>query len=490
MTARLCADNLGALPGEVGVPAYDRASTVSSVVHLGVGNFHRGHQAVYFDDLLSRGHKDWAICGASLRRETAAQQLNPQNGLFTLVEQEGDGQTDRVIGSIQSVITAPQDPARLVRELCSPATQLITLTITEKGYCLDLSTGSLNASDRDIQHDLANIHAPKTAIGFLVSALGTRWTQRLGGVTILSCDNLPENGLRTRDAVLSFAREIDPDLASWIAEETRFPSSMVDRIVPATTPEDVDALEARIGGLRDEAMIKTEPFRQWVVEDDFASDRPPLEEVGVQMTSDVAAWEQIKLRLLNGSHSAMAYLGGLAGHPYVHEVIAEPHFVRLIDRLWAEAAETLRPVSGFDLAAYVRSLKDRFANAALRHKTHQIAMDGSQKLPQRLLEPLRIRTEAGQASPALLMAVAGWMRWQAGVDDGGRAFEVDDPLAGATQPIAKRLWRDPDAMVRAMLELQQIFPAWLRENDNLVGSLTSAYGDLVEKGVRGALEQS
>jgi fructuronate reductase len=279
----------------------------------------------------------------------------------------------------------------------------------------------------------------------------------------------------------AFARRLDPALADWIEAEVAFPSSMVDRIVPAATPEDIDALEARLG-VRDEGLVKTEPFSQWVVEDAFCGPRPPLERVGVQITRDVAGWERAKLRLLNGAHSALAYLGALAGHAYVHEAIAAPGYAAFIERLWDESEATLGRVDGLDSKAYRSALRARFANAALRHRTTQIAMDGSMKLPQRLVAPLRARLAEGRDSPALLLAIAAWMRWQHGAGEDGEPFVVDDPMAEQTRAAVSAGGGNPEAVVRALLALQAIFGDDLQQSPAVVRGLAAGLERLLSDG--------
>jgi len=458
------------LAGTTTRPAYDRAQT-AGVVHLGTGAFHRAHQAAYFDALMAAGETGWMIEGSSLRSAGVANQMNPQDGLYTLVVRNGEAECHRIIGAVRHVLVAPDDPSALVAALAKESVALVTLTVTEKGYCIDPATGELRMDDAAISHDIAHIDTPKTAPGFLVAGLKARKAAGLPPFTVLSCDNLPDNGVRTRQAVLAMARAVDGALAEWIENKGAFPSSMVDRIVPATTAEDIAALEAATG-LRDDAMVKTEPFTQWVVEDWFCHRRPPLETVGVQMTRDVAAWEKAKLRLLNGAHSAIAYLGGLAGHDYVHEAMAAPGFKAFINRLWDEAESTLDPIDGFDPAAYRAELAARFANPALQHRTLQIAMDGSQKLPQRLLNTIRDHRAAGKpVPPALTLAVAGWMRWQMGQTDQGVSYSVDDPLAEATRAAVT------DGP-RALLQLGAVFGTDMPADTGLADSLEAAFNQL------------
>jgi fructuronate reductase len=478
-TARLTAATLADLPADWARPAYDR-SQPCGVVHLGTGAFHRAHQACYFDALLDAGHSGWMIRGASLRSAGVAEAMNPQDGLFTVMVRDGGEEHAQVVGSVRDVLVAPDDPAALVRALADPAVALVTLTVTEKGYCLDPATGALRVDDPAVAADIANIAAPQTAPGFLVAGLAARRAAGVAPFTVLSCDNLPENGQRTRAAVIALAQAVDPALANWIAAEVAFPSSMVDRIVPATTPDDIDNFESATGW-RDEAMVKTEPFTQWVVEDWFCNRRPPLDTVGVQFTRDVAGWEKAKLRLLNGAHSAIAYLGGLAGYAHVHQAMAAPGFDVLIDALWDEAQTTLDPVDGFDPAAYRAQLRARFANGALMHRTHQIAMDGSQKLPQRWLQTiLAARKAGGDVPPALTLALAGWMRWQAGVNDAGEPFTVDDPLAQETAAALAAADGDHAPAVGNLLAIKAIFGSELPADANFAEQLTREYTRLAK----------
>ena len=471
---RLASATLDRLPADARVPAYDRTQPCG-VVHLGTGAFHRAHQAAYFDALLERGESGWMICGASLRSSAVADQLNPQDGLFTVLVRDGGDEQIKIIGSVAQVCVARDDPAVLVAALAHANVALVTLTVTEKGYCLDPSSGTLKLDDPAIAADIDNIAAPSTAPGFLVAGLAARRKAGLAPFTVLSCDNLPENGKRTREAVVSLARQIDTELADWIAQEVAFPSSMVDRIVPATTPADIDNFESATG-LRDEALVKTEPFSQWVVEDWFCNRRPPLEQVGVQMTDAVAAWEMAKLRLLNGAHSAIAYLGGLAGHRYVHQAMAAPGFAPLINALWDEAQATLEPIEGFDPARYREQLAKRFANSALGHLTHQIAMDGSQKLPQRWLATISRYRDLELGVPhALTRALAGWMHWQSGRGDNGAMHTVDDPLAKVTADALAQAGGDTGREVRNLLGIHAIFGDELPRDTPFVEQLVQDY---------------
>ncbi|MET0270825.1 MAG: mannitol dehydrogenase family protein [Sphingomonas sp.] len=482
---RLSSSTLDSLPAAVARPAYDRTAVRTGVVHLGIGAFHRAHQAVVFDDALATGDRRWGITGVSLRSAAVRDQLAPQDGLYTLVERDGDAERLRLIGAVRAVLVAPEDPAAVVAALASPDAHIVTLTVTEKGYRLDPATGALMTDDADVAADLADLSAPRTAPGFIVAGLAARRAAGLPPFTAISCDNLPHNGARLRAAVLAMAAAHDPALHDWIAAEGAFPATMVDRIVPATTDADIDALAARIG-LEDRAMAKTEPFLQWVIEDRFCGPRPDFAALGVQLTNAVGPWEEAKLRLLNGAHSAIAYLGGLAGLEFVHQVVALPAARAFVERLWDEAAATLDPPAGLDIAPYRRALMARFDNSALGHRTRQIAMDGSQKLPQRLLAPIAARLATGRSIDALALAVAGWMRWQGGVDDAGQGFVVDDPMAAETAAALDGAL-SPRERVARLLALDRIFPPSLAGDAHLAALLTTCLTRLEECGALAAL---
>lgn len=439
MTPRLSEATLPLLPAWVRKPGL---RPEPRVVHLGIGAFHRAHQAVAFDDL------GWGVTAASLRSPAVREAMAPQDGLYSLVT----GDEVRVIGAVREVLL---DTPELVARIAAPETRLVTLTVTEKGYL----PGS-------------------RAVAILAEALA----KRADGITIISCDNLPRNGAVLREAVLAAAG----DAAGRIAEHCAFPQTMVDRIVPATEEADIAALAGRIG-LEDRAMVKTEPFTQWVIEDRFAAgERPDFATVGVQIATDIAPWEEAKLRLLNGAHSGLAYLGGLAGIDFVHQVVATPGGRRFVEDLWDEAETTLAPPPGLVIAAYRIALLERFANPGLQHRTVQIAMDGSQKLPQRLLAPIAARLAKGQGIDALALAVAAWMRWQNGRTDAGTAFTVDDPLARET---ARRLagLSDPAEQAVALLGIDAIFPPPLAADACFQDAAIRQLRRLTERGAKAIL---
>lgn len=391
-------------------PRYDRAAVRAGVVHLGLGAFHRAHQAPVFDALIAGGDPRWGIAGVAMRSPGVVAALAAQDGLYSLTARGGEGGAAQVIAALGALHVAAQDPDAVVAAIAHADTQLVTLTVTEKGY-LD--------------------HGPLAPAGLIAAALARRRAAGLGPLTVMSCDNRAGNGPFAREAVLAAAQAAGTADAvlRWIAADVAFPSTMVDRIAPATTPAMIDETAAALG-LRDEAAVWTEPFWQWVVEDRFAAARPDLAAAGVQLVADVAPWEHAKLRLLNAAHSALAYAGLLRGHRYVHQAIADPDLRRLVDALWDEAAETLDRAT-VDVPAYRAALLARFANPALHHALIQIAADGSQKLPPRLLAPLAERAARGLASPALAAAVAGWVQALATVEG------LADPLLDRLVPLAR-----------------------------------------------------
>ena len=483
---RLSREMLDALPSSVKRPGYDVRSKTARWVHIGAGAFHRAHQAVYAQRLMQQGEAGWGIIAASLRSGAVPESLAAQDHLYSLVTQTGGADGVEIIGSLKDVIFAKARLKDLIAAIASPDTALVTITVTEKGYGVDRSTGTLQAERADIARDLDSPEAPETLPGVLVAGLAERVRQGGAPLTILSCDNLPHNGAATRACVTGFAERTDPALAAWISRSVSFPSSMVDRIVPATTGEDRDKL-ASATGYRDEALVKAEPFSQWVVEDNFAGARPPLDTVGVQFTSDVAPWETAKLRLLNGAHSSMAWLGGLAGETYVHEFVARAGNRSFVQQLWDESEETLLPADGLDVRLYRGELMKRFANPGLAHRLFQIAMDGSQKLPQRLLAPFAERAGQGRKSPALSLGIAAWMRWQAGRTDEGESFEVDDPLAGELRALAEQAGPEAADIVATFASFSPVFGDALRDRPERQAEITQSLSDLQRLGAHEAM---
>ncbi len=484
---RLSAATVDRLPTTIARPGYDRRQLKSGIVHLGLGAFFRAFGALYVEDAIAREGGDWGIIGASLKRPDQRDRLSPQNGLYTALERGPGGDVARVVGSVLDVLVAPEDPDRLVEAMANSSIRIVTLTVTEKGYCHDPATGRLDRDHADIRHDLSDPARPASAVGFLVEALARRRARGLRPFTVLCCDNLPHNGRVVAGLVGEFASLRDPDLAAWIAAEATFPATMVDRIVPATTAEDIGRVAA-LTGLRDEAPVIHEPFCQFVIEDRFVDGiRPDFGAVGVELVEDVTPFELMKLRMLNGTHSALAYLGYLAGHETIVDTVSDPVFARFVDRLWREEIiPAVPPPPGTDLSAYADALLERYRNPAIRHRTWQIAMDGSQKLPQRLLGTVRARLSAGGRIDRLALAVAAWIRYVGGIDEKGAVIDVRDPLAGALAAALEAAGTDPANKVRAVLAFDSIFGSDLKDSEPFLSSVTAAYEALLSEGARGA----
>jgi fructuronate reductase len=374
-----------------------------------------------------------------------------------VLTKSGDGTVARVIGSVRESMFAGVDRAGLVRRFADPRIGVVTATVTEKGYCHDPATGALNREHADIVHDLAHPELPESAVGILTAGLAARQAASAGPLTFVCCDNLPHNGRMVEGLVASFARQRDPALADWISANVFFPCSMVDRIVPATTDADIAEAE-RLLGVHDAVPVAAEMFGQWVIENRFAGPRPAWEEAGAQFVDDVAPFEMMKLRLLNGSHSTLAYLGFLMGHDFVWQAADDPLLATLVERQMSqEIAPTLTRPTGTDLSAYGAQLMQRFRNSALPHRTRQIAMDGSQKLPQRLLGSVRDRIAAGASYAHLALAVAGWIRYASGTDERGGAIDVADPLAATFARIVRDARGDPGPVADGFLDLKAVF---------------------------------
>lgn len=480
---RLSASTLTGLPASIRRPAYDRTALKPGIVHLGLGAFARGHLAEYTEDALEKRFGAWGIVGASLQRPDQRDRLKPQDGLYTLLKLAPAGPELRVIGSVLDVLVAPESPAALIAKLASPETRIVSLTVTEKGYCHDPATGRLKADHPDILRDLENPDAPRSAVGILVAGLRVRRAEGRGPFTALCCDNLPSNGHVLRGLVRDFASLTDDKLAAWIEANGAFPATMVDRIVPATTDADI-AEVAKLIGLDDAAPVIGEPFRQWAIEDVFADGRPDWHEVGAQMVSEVAPFEFMKLRMLNGAHSSLAYLGYLAGHETVAEASGDPVLARFLEGLWAEIIPTVPAPQGVVLADYAKALLARFQNPAIRHRTWQIAMDGSQKLPQRLLGTIRARLKAGGGIDHLALGVAAWMRYVTGTDEKGGAIDVRDPLAAELKRRAEAAGRDAKALVEALTGIEAIFGSDLPGDVRFTKPVTAHLASLLDKGAK------
>ncbi|PTX57382.1 fructuronate reductase [Litoreibacter ponti] len=446
-----------------------------TIVHLGLGAFFRAHGAIYVADAPG----DWRIIGVSLRSPSVRDALVPQGCAYTSVTLAPDGLQTRRIEVLEDVLVAPEEPRAVLDAMAAPDTHIVSLTVTEKGYCHAPATGALNPDHPDIVHDLAN-PLPKSAPGFLLRALRMRHDAGLAPFTTLSCDNLPDNGPLVRGVVLDLARLMDPDLVPWIEAHARFPATMVDRITPATTSDDI-AHVTELTGWADAAPVMHEPFKQWVIEDDFAGPRPDFAAAGAEVVRDVAPYEHMKLRMLNGTHSALAYLGYLAGHQTIAETMQDAALARFVARMWSdEITPTITAPPGVSLDDYAHALAQRYANPAIQHRTWQIAMDGSQKLPQRILGSLTENLAAGRTAPRQCLAVAAWMRYVSGTDLQGQPIDVRDPLA---EPLRDRATsEDP---VGALLAMREVFPD---DTARLIEPpVRAAFDDLTKRGVAAAI---
>jgi len=479
---------LASLPDAVAAPRYDRKALRSGIVHIGVGHFHRSHQAMYLDELMRRGAAlDWAICGAGVLPGDAAVRdaLAAQDYLYTLTVKKPDGsRRSRVIGSLNGYRYALDDPAGLVAQIAEPATRVVSLTITEGGYRIDPATGEFTAGSGEIKADLRADTPNRTAFGIVFQAMRLRRARGDGGLTIMSCDNIQHNGWVARAAFLGFAERKDPGLAGWMREHIAFPSSMVDRVTPGTVAADRAYLE-HAHRYRDRCPVTCEPFHQWVLEDTFAAGRPPLEDVGVDIVADVEPYELMKLRLANGTHQALCYFGHLLGHRYVHEAISDPDIQALLLRyIDEEAVPTLRPIPGVDPRAYGRTVIERFGNPEIQDPLTRICADTSERIPKFLLPVVTAQLEFGGPVRQCAAVVASWARYAEGIDEQGRPIDVVDPRRDTLMAAARKQRSNPTAFI---------------EDSSVFGDLAQCrrfvqdYADALErirlKGVRAALRE-
>ena len=446
----LSAKNLTALDPGVATPTYDRGLVQVGVVHIGVGGFHRAHQAMYLDRLMNDGKAlDWGICGVGVLLSDRAMKevMAAQDCLYTLVVKHPDGRFEpRVIGSMVEFLLAPDDPDAVIEKLAAPATRIVSLTITEGGYNIHAVTGEFDPTHRDVVHDLQPGNAPRTTFALVTEALVRRRDRGLEPFTILSCDNIQGNGDVARRSFAAFARLRDPELGAWVEREVRFPNCMVDRITPVTTDEDRAELARRFG-VQDRWPVVCEPFTQWVLEDAFST-RPPLQDVGVQLVEDVEPYELMKLRLLNASHQALCYLGYLSGYRLVHDVCQDPLFADfLLAYMDVEATPTLEPVPGIDLAEYKKNLIVRFSNDQVRDTVARLCAESSDRIPKWLLPVIRHNLAHGGDVVRSALVVASWARYAEGVDEDGAPIEVVDRLRDQLMAAA-RTRSDPLAFVR------------------------------------------
>jgi len=477
---------LAALPAGVPGPRYAREAVAHSIVHIGVGGFFRAHQAVYLDRLLHlRGNADWGYAGVGLLPGDAGirDAMLAQDCLYTVIERSAQGDTPRVIGSLLEFLYAPDDPGAVLEKMASPATRIVALTITEGGYYVNQGDGSFDAAHPDIVHDLAHPHAPRCSFGYLAEALQRRRERGLAPFTVMSCDNLQHNGDVARAMLLAFTALRDPGLSAWLAQHGAFPNSMVDRITPATTDEHRTLLRDRFG-LVDAWPVMTEPFLQWVIEDNFPGGRPAWELVGAQITHDVLPYEKMKLRLLNAGHQSICYLGMLFGYTYAHEAMADAGIRQLLTRMMdIEVTPLLTPPEGIDVAQYKRTLVERFANPAIRDQLARIGTEGSARIPKFVLPSIREQLERGGPIALLGFTVACWLRYLNGTAEDGAAMPLIDPYAGKLREHALR--GGSDAFV--LLSLRELFGE-LPDQPRFVAAVSDALVRLYRDGARAALD--
>jgi len=483
----LRAATLTDLGDALGTPTYDRGAVTVGIVHLGVGGFHRAHQAMYLDRLLSNGEaSDWGICGVGVLRGDSrmAEVMAEQDCLYTLALKHSDGTWEtRVIGSIVDYLLAPEDPEAVLAVMAAPSTRIVSLTVTEGGYNIDATTGEFDTEAPAVRADLEPGATPATSFGLVVEALHRRRAAGTPPFTVMSCDNIEGNGHIARRVFTAFARLRDPELADWVEREVHFPSSMVDRITPATTPEVVTEITERFG-VADAWPVAAEPFVQWVLEDDFPTGRPAWQDAGVQLVDDVTPYELMKLRLLNASHQALCYFGYLAGYRLVHEVAQDPLFAAFLrSYMDDEATPTLPPVPGIDLEEYKSTLLERFGNAEIRDTVARLCAESSDRIPKWLLPVVRANLASGGPVALSAAVVASWARYAEAVDEQGEPIEIVDQLAETLVPIAKEQREDPTAF----LAHRQVFGD-LIDDERFVTAYRWALDSLHRNGSRATLE--
>jgi mannitol 2-dehydrogenase len=468
-------------PKVASTPTYDRAALQSGILHMSVGGFHRSHQALYVNNFLQTNAEDWMIHGvgcldSDIELITA---MAAQENLYSLIERSGTNDTMHVIGSIKEFTHAPTQTRTVIDAIASDAIKIVSLTITEKGYCYD-TAGNLDPNHPMIALELAG-GAPRTAIALLFAGLTARMERGGTPVTVMSCDNLPGNGHVTERVLLQFAEAKNPTVAAWIRANVSFPNGMVDRITPAPSADTV-ALARDAFGIADPAALASESFIQWILEDNFINGRPALEDVGVQFVSDVAPYEKMKVRLLNGSHSALSYISYLMGYREVDAAMADPLIREFVGRYMDEDITASVPtVPGVDLTQYKATLIERFSNPAISDKLQRLAMDGSQKIPNAIVPPLEFQLARGGSIKNIAFALAGWYRYLRGTDEAGEAIEITDPMSAALMALAQQNPTDPTAF----LQTQEIFGN--SANAQVITAVTEALAAIDAMGTRDAL---
>lgn len=473
-------------------PLYNRHNMVAKIVHIGFGAFHRAHQALLTDRLLNTGTSDWAICEVNMMSgEQLVNNIREQDHLYTVLEKGATHHEPFIIGCVKETLVASLDGVeKIIQKMADPIVEIVSLTVTEKGYCILPNNGGLDHNNPMIQAELANPTQPRSAPGIIVEALARRMQNQVAAFTVLSCDNMPNNGHSLKRAVLDLAKARDTKLAKWIEDNATFPSTMVDRIVPAATDETLDEIAAHLGGMYDPCGIACEPFIQWVIEDNFVTNRPNWNEVGAEFVSDVAPYEEMKLRMLNGSHSFLAYLGYLAGYQHINDCMNDPAYKKAtLALMMTQQAPTLHVPANVDLQQYANQLIERFSNPSLKHKTGQIAIDGSQKLPQRMLESIRWHIKHESDYSWLALGVAGWIRYIGGIDDAGQPIDINDPIADKLDSLVKSS-RDGEERVNQILSLDTLFGRDLANDASFKNKVLNHYLSLMNNGAKKTIENN
>jgi len=479
----LTAKELNSLPAKIAGPGYDRTSLTPGILHVGVGNFHRAHMAHYLDRLFEMGKAhDWAIIGAGVREGDARmrQSLLAQDCLTTVVELDPSGLSARVIGSMIDFVQI--DPSVTIAAMCDPAIRIVSMTITEGGYYVDAKTNGFDAAHPDMVADAATPGDPKSVFGMIIAALKLRRAAGVPPFTVMSCDNLPENGHVAKRTIVGLARMSDAEMAGWIEANVAFPSSMVDCITPATSDRE-RSMVADTFGLVDSVPVVCEPFRQWVLEDNFPLGRPPVELVGAEFVENVAEYELMKLRILNGGHAAIAYAGALFGHHFVHDAMADPRVRNWLDALIKrEIIPTLRPIDGVDYQRYREKIVERFSNPRIGDTIPRLCLDGSNRQPKFILPTLADALRSGGAVDGLALEVALWCRYCAGTTDAGAPIEVNDESKVDLQSRALEAKTRP----AAFLENTTVFGE-LGKDPRFAAAFSAALASLWDKGAEATL---
>ena len=477
---------LNNLPAEVATPKYNRGEVTAGIAHFGVGGFHRSHEALVIDKLLhSPDHESWGLVGIGVRPadRPMKESLEPQNYLYSLTEKDMSGTNTRVIGSIIDYLYAPDSPSGVLKLLTDSKIKIVSLTITEGGYNFNQVTREFDWSNPDVLEDVENAENPRTVFGFIVRALASRKANGITPFTVMSCDNIQANGNLAKKMIVSFAKKVDTELATWIEENVHFPNSMVDRITPATTDKDREYALATLGVI-DYWPVAAEPFFQWVLEDSFSAGRPNFEDADVQIVEDVEPYELMKLRLLNASHQALAYFGYLMGYRLVHEAVGDPLIQTLLRRyMKQEARPTLKEVPGVDLDAYCEKLIERFLNEEVADTVPRLCAESSDRIPKWLVAVINENLNSGVVPTLSIAVLASWARYAEGTDENGESIDVVDNLAAQLVPLAQSQRDNPLAFV----ENKKLFGD-LAENSEFSEKYQEVLHSLWEKGARVTLQ--